>query len=58
MKLLTPHEYKKHALNPNIVLRVGGKPYRCECGCNVFHHPNTRADLYTCNACGCTFEAD
>jgi hypothetical protein len=42
----------------NFILRVGGKPYRCACGCNVFHKPD-REDLglYQCNACEQQFEA-
>jgi predicted SprT family Zn-dependent metalloprotease len=42
----------------NFTLRVGGKPYRCACGCNVFHKPD-REDLglYQCNACEQQFEA-
>jgi hypothetical protein len=42
----------------NFMLRVGGKPYRCECGCNVFHKPDQKkVDLYECNACETRFEA-
>lgn len=42
----------------NFMLRIGGKPYRCECGCNVFHKPdNKRLDLYECNGCEQRFEA-
>lgn len=29
-----------------------GKPFRCECGCNLFHKPKERPeDRYECNAC-------
>ena len=39
-------------------LKVGGKPFRCSCGCNVFHKPDRRRlDLFECNACGTWFEA-
>lgn len=33
--------------------------FRCDCGCNVFHHPAERPDRYECNACGAWYhEAD
>jgi len=35
----------------NILLKVAGKPFRCSCGCNVFHHPPNNSDVYACNAC-------
>jgi hypothetical protein len=42
----------------NTTLKVAGKPYRCECGCNVFHHPDkTDMDLYQCNGCDNRFSA-
>lgn len=42
----------------NFILKVGGKSYRCDCGCNVFHKPDRkRLDLYQCNACEQRFEA-
>jgi hypothetical protein len=51
MRQMTDEEIKKHKENPNIILKVGGKFFRCECGCNVFHHPGTDSDEYQCNAC-------
>lgn len=43
----------------NFTLKIGGKPFRCACGCNVFHKPDsTRLDLYQCNACDNQFEAE
>ncbi len=39
----------------SITVRVGGKPFRCPCGCNVFHHPGGRTYVYECNACGTWF---
>lgn len=35
----------------DIMLKVGGKPFRCHCGANVFHHPEDRPDVYECNGC-------
>lgn len=57
MREMTESEIKAHTDNPNILLKIAGKPYRCECGCNVFHHPGTDADVYSCNACKRSFEA-
>jgi hypothetical protein len=42
----------------NIMLKVGGKPFRCHCGCNVFHRPEDRLDAYECNACETLYEGD
>ena len=33
--------------------RVGGKPFRCDCGGNVFSRTGTR---YVCNSCGTEYE--
>lgn len=33
-------------------LSVGGSPFRCACGCNVFRRVQDKRDIYTCNACG------
>jgi DNA-directed RNA polymerase subunit RPC12/RpoP len=42
----------------NFTLRIAGKPYRCPCGCNVFHKPDREhLDQYQCNGCGQQFEA-
>lgn len=37
--------------NKNITVKIGGKPFYCNCGCNVFHHPDNNLNLYKCNAC-------
>jgi len=58
MRLMTPEEMEREKANPNCLLKVEGKPFRCSCGCNVFHHPTNDADLYECNACGTQYEAD
>lgn len=40
----------------NFLLRINGKGFRCECGCNVFHIPDkANPDVYKCNACTATF---
>jgi hypothetical protein len=42
----------------NFTLRIAGKPYRCQCLCNVFHKPDDgNLELYECNSCGQRFEA-
>lgn len=42
----------------NFILRVGGKGFRCRCGCNVFHKPDdTRMEHYQCNGCGLAYDA-
>lgn len=42
----------------DIMLRVAGRRFRCECGANVFHHPEGRPDVYQCNGCHRSYEAD
>jgi hypothetical protein len=43
----------------NFMLKIGGKSYRCKCGCNVFHKPDDRRpDIYRCNSCDDTFETE
>lgn len=32
------------------ILNVGGKSFRCGCGCNVFHEGDEKG-LWVCNAC-------
>lgn len=40
-------------------LKIAGKPYRCHCGANVFHHPDkSQLSLYECNGCNAQFEAE
>jgi hypothetical protein len=33
------------------ILSVGGKPFRCSCGANVFTKNTVRPELYRCNGC-------
>lgn len=44
--------------NNNVVVRINGKLFRCQCGCNVFHHPKNKPDIYACNACDLWYEGD
>ena len=53
-----PEKERKPLLHPDgglhqFMLKVGGKHFRCECGCNVFHKPDDAdLELYECNSCG------
>lgn len=41
----------------NFTLKIGGKAYYCQCGCNVFHKPDAELpNVYRCNSCDDTFE--
>jgi hypothetical protein len=41
------------------MLKVDGKPFRCRCGCNVFHQPDdTQPEIYACNACESWYESE
>ena len=38
----------------DVMVRLAGKVFYCDCGCNVFHHPKDEYDnrnKYVCNAC-------
>lgn len=38
-------------------IRTGKHLFRCLCGCNVFHKPDsTDTNLYQCNLCGKQYE--
>jgi len=42
-----------------VMLKIAGKPYRCHCGCNVFHHPDKEnLSLYECNSCKAVFSSE
>jgi uncharacterized Zn-finger protein len=58
MRAMTDSEVAYYESDPNITLKIGGKPLRCKCGCNVFHHPGIDLDIYRCNSCTWTFEAE
>lgn len=57
MRQMTAEEIEKHKANPNIMLKVAGKSFFCECGANVFHHPGEDADEFVCNGCGTHYTA-
>lgn len=45
------HDVRRRQVQP----RVDGKPFRCECGCNVF----TRSgNIFQCNACRTKYEGE
>ena len=50
MAKMTDEQIKEHEKNPNILLKVDGKPFRCSCGCNVFHHEDDDS-IFICNLC-------
>lgn len=51
---------KKETESGDIILKVGGKPFRCECGCNVFRkpHPITDPRQYKCNSCNALYRSE
>lgn len=43
--------------NENFIVRVDGKLFRCDCGCNVFHKPKPgHTYIYECNECGSRYK--
>ena len=43
---------------PDVMAKVKGKIFRCECGCNVFRHPPNEPLVYVCNACGLRYTGE
>lgn len=41
--------------NELTTLKVGGHPFRCACGANVFR---VAYPVYTCNGCGATYQGE
>jgi hypothetical protein len=43
----------------NFMLKVAGRSFSCDCGCNVFTKPDD-ADLnkFKCNSCGVIYESN
>jgi len=56
MAKMTDEQIAKHKENPNILVNIKGKNFRCNCGCNVFHHTDDDC-IYICNACNTEYEA-
>lgn len=44
---------------PDVMVKINGETFRCECGCNVFRKPmyKERPELYECNGCGDLYES-
>jgi len=64
MTIAKPENYTNPVLDEtgkleNFTVRIEGKFFRCNCRCNVFHKPDkNHLELYKCNACGQTYEAE
>lgn len=35
----------------SVMIKIDGKVFRCDCGCNVFNRPPDNPHVYECNAC-------
>ena len=55
MKKMTREEILEYKKNPNTIVKINGELFRCQCGCNVFHHTDDW-DCYHCNACDRVYE--
>ena len=42
----------------DVVVRINGRLFRCQCGCNVFRHPEGEPDIYRCNSCQTEYESE
>lgn len=43
----------------NFTIRINGRLFKCNCGCNVFHKPDRKhLNIYECNACKTRFEGE
>ncbi len=43
-------------IESNIMVKIDGKVFRCDCGCNVFHKPAYEMYIYECNACAAWYK--
>lgn len=56
---LTEASNPEPAPTGDVMPRVDGKPFRCECGCNVFRWVDTeRGRRLRCNSCRALYEAE
>ena len=39
----------------DVLCMIEGKPFRCECGCNVFRKLLKEPHKYVCNSCGAVY---
>jgi hypothetical protein len=55
-------DYKVKPKQPfeNVMVKINGKSFHCECGCNVFHHPDEEHgnEIYICNACELEYKGE
>lgn len=48
----------------DVMVRLNGDTFRCDCGCNVFRHPINKGtrklieNKYVCNSCGRTYTGE
>ena len=43
----------------NIMVKINGESFRCDCGCNVFHKPDKdNENKYVCNSCYATYTGE
>jgi len=52
-KVLLNNTVKSH------MIKIGGKRFYCECGCNCFHKPDLEDEfIYKCNACNSVYKGE
>jgi len=44
--------------NEDVMIKIEGKSFRCECGCNVFKHNPRNINKFICNSCGTTYTGE
>jgi hypothetical protein len=42
----------------DVMPKVGGKSFRCECGCNVFRVAVSDSSVYVCNSCQARYRGE
>lgn len=43
---------------PDVMPMINGRSFRCECGCNVFRHPEGEPLVFVCNSCSARFRGE
>lgn len=52
VRCVLDHRHASTEGQPDVMPKVDGKAFRCDCGCNVFKNPKGEPHVYVCNACG------
>lgn len=53
-----PKKLSKIDYSSSSFVKIEGKSFKCNCGCNLFHHEYEDKNIYTCNACSQEYQGE